>query len=85
MKIKDDYINKLTQNTNEIENSIKRLGLIEYNLNLLQAQKTKILQYLNNLDTDKQDLVKAISQEYGQGYIDPNTWQFYPKEEKEQK
>ncbi len=85
MKIKDDYINKLTQNNNEIENSIKRLGLIEYNLNLLQAQKTKILQYLNNLDTDKQDLVKAISQEYGQGYIDPNTWQFYPKEEKEQK
>lgn len=85
MKIKEQYSNKIIELTNNIDSSVKRLGFVTYHKSLLKKEKQNLIQEIQNLNQEKDALVQQIYGEYGNGYIDPNTWQFLPSQEKADK
>ncbi len=82
MKIKEQYSNKIIELTNDIDSSIKRLGFVVYHKISLKKEEQNLIQKIQNLNQEKETLVQQIYEEYGNGYIDPGTWQFIPTEEK---
>lgn len=81
MKIKEEFIQEIVNSSSKIDEAIKRLGVVTYNQTLVKKQKDNLLVLIQSLNTQKEDLIKKISNEYGEGYIDPNTWEFYTKHE----
>jgi hypothetical protein len=53
MKIQDEYINKIMEVSNKIEGSIKRLGVILFNENMLEKEKDNLLISIENLNKEK--------------------------------
>lgn len=80
MKIKDEFINSILENTNKTDQLVKRLGLVSYNSNLLKKQKQNLIGKIQQLNNEKDHIIKNISQEYGNGYVNPQTWEFHPTE-----
>lgn len=76
MKIKEEYVNGIIQITSSIEESVKRLGYVTFNKQLLKEEKANLTTKIKDLNNQKDELIKKISDEYGEGYIDPNTWEF---------
>lgn len=85
MKIKEQYSKKIIELTTNIDSSVKRLGFVTYHKSLLKQEKQNLTQEIQNLNQEKDALVQQIYNEYGNGYIDPNTWQFLPSQEKTDK
>lgn len=83
MKLSEEYSQQIISLSNEINQSLKKLGVIAYNKQLLNIQKSNIVQKIEQTNKEKDDLISRISAEYGQGYVDPTTWQFHPANKKE--
>lgn len=81
MKIDEKYSNRIIQLTNNTEGAIRKLGFTEYNLKLLQNEKQSLLQILQQYSKQKEQVIADISQQYGQGYLNPETWEFTNKEQ----
>ena len=80
MKISEKYSNAIIEITNSKDVSIKQLGSLQFNIIQMKKEKQKLIEIIEKLKQDEQILIKQISDEYGQGFIDPNTWEFFPKE-----
>lgn len=80
MKISEKYSNAIVEITKFKEVAIKQLGTLQYNIIQMKKEKQKLIETIEKLKQDEQILIKQISDEYGQGFIDPNTWEFFPKE-----
>ncbi len=83
MKIKEQYSNKIVELTNNIDSSVKKLGFVIYHKTLLEKEKQNLLQEIQNLNQEKDALIQQIYNEYGNGYIDPTTWQFLSTQEQQ--
>lgn len=83
MKIKEQYSNKIVELTNNIDSYVKKLGFVVYNLNLLKKEKENFIEEIKKLNQEKDALIQEIYNEYGNGYIDPNTWQFSSTQEQQ--
>lgn len=81
MKIKEEYSKKLIQVGNMLNQSYIRIGMIEHNIKQILEQKQNLITNIKKINEQKNQLVKEISDEYGQGYIDPKTWQFFPTQD----
>ena len=51
-------------------NIASELGKIEYNIQLLELQKEKIVEGLENLKKEEEEMGAKLSQKYGNGSID---------------
>ncbi len=51
-------------------NIASELGKIEYNIQLLELQKEKIVEGLENLKKEEEEMGAQLSQKYGNGSID---------------
>lgn len=80
MKIQEKYSKKFSQLTAQIETMVNSLGVTTYNMQLLNKKKNQLIDSIQDLNKDKQSLMKQILDEYGTGTLDPNTWQFTPQQ-----
>lgn len=85
MKIKEQYSNKIIELTNNIDSSVKRLGFVTYHKSLLKKEKQNLIEEIQNLNQEKDTLVQQIYNQYGNGYVDPKSWQFLPAQGKSDK
>lgn len=81
MKIDEKYSNRIIQLTNSTERAIRKLGFTEYNLKLLNKEKQSLLQMLQQYSTQKEAVITELSTQYGQGYLNPDTWEFTKKQQ----
>ncbi len=81
MKIDEKYSNRIIQLTNSTERAIRKLGFTEYNLKLLNKEKQSLLQMLQQYSTQKEAVIAELSTQYGQGYLNPDTWEFTKKQQ----
>ena len=81
MKIEEKYSNRIVQLTNRTQVAIRKLGFNEYNLKLLTKEKQSLLSLLEQYSQQKQQVISEISEQYGQGYLNPETWQFTTKQQ----
>jgi hypothetical protein len=52
------------------QNLISRFGQVEYQLQVLEAQKDKLVESLAQLQEDEANLGKVLTEKYGNGTID---------------
>lgn len=78
MKIQEKYSKKYVELSTQLENNINSLGAITYNLQLLNKNKSQLIEAIRKINTEKQSLTDQILQQYGAGSIDPETWEFIP-------
>lgn len=81
MKIDEKHSNRIIQLTNSTERAIRKLGFTEYNLKLLNKEKQSLLQMLQQYSTQKEAVITELSTQYGQGYLNPDTWEFTKKQQ----
>lgn len=81
MKIKEQYSKKLSEMSDLLNRLFLRNGMIDFNIKMLKDERTKLIENIQKIDSQKNELMQEISEEYGQGYIDPNTWEFFPQED----
>lgn len=81
MKIKEQYSKKLSEMSDLLNRLFLRNGMIDFNIKMLKDERTKLIENIQKIDSQKNELMQKISEEYGQGYIDPNTWEFFPQED----
>lgn len=81
MKIDEKYSSKIMELTQKTQVAIRKLGFDQYNINLLTKEKQLLLSALQSYSKQKQQVISEISQQYGQGYLNPQTWQFTTKDQ----
>lgn len=81
MKIEEKFSNKIIEITNKTDMAIRTLGFNQYNLHMLAEQKQKLLQSIAEYSVQKQNIIAEISQQYGDGYLNPQTWEFTKKQQ----
>lgn len=83
MKIDERYSNKIIEITNKTDLAIRSLGFNQYNINMLKEQKQKLLNSIAQYSKEKQSIIQEISKQYGEGYLNPETWEFTKQETNE--
>lgn len=81
MRIDEKYSNKIMEITNKTDLAIRSLGFNQYNLQILTDQKQKLLESIKQYSKDKQNIIMQISEQYGDGYLNPETWEFTSKQQ----
>lgn len=78
MKLKEEHIKRISQMIDKTDQTIRHYGLLNYNITKMKQQKTKLLDQLDKLTDERNSLIQQISKKYGQGTIDPVSWEFKP-------
>ena len=76
MKIDEKYSNAIIEITNKTDLAIRSLGFNQYNIKILNEQKQKLLESIAQYSKQKQTIIQQISKQYGEGYLNPETWEF---------
>jgi len=75
-RINDDDI-KLIQNLRlKFQNLSLQIGQLELQLNNTQKQKETLLNEYANLQKEERKIADSFVQKYGEGQLNPNTWEF---------
>ena len=79
MKTQEKYSKKYVEIATELENNINSLGAITYNIELLNKNKSQLIEAIKKINKEKESLMDQILKQYGAGTIDPETWEFIPE------
>ncbi len=77
IKLEQEEIQKLSQVQEKQQNFIVELGRLEYDMTLLEFQKEKIQEAIEQLAQESQVLAKELEEKYGQGTINLEKGEFY--------
>jgi len=72
----EQEVTNLKETITKQEFLINNLGSIEYQINILNTQKSKTLSEIESLSETQSKLVKSLEEKYGQGTIDLETGEF---------
>ena len=77
IKLEQEEIQKLSQVQEKQQNFVVELGRLEYDMTLLELQKEKIQEAIEQLAQESQVLAKELEEKYGQGTINLEKGEFY--------
>ena len=77
VKLEQEEIQKLSQVQEKQQNFVVELGRLEYDMTLLEFQKEKIQEAIEQLAQESQVLAKELETKYGQGTINIEKGEFY--------
>ncbi len=77
VKLEQEEIQKLSKIQEHQQNFIVELGRLEYDITLLEFQKDKIQEEIEQLAQSSQDLAKELETKYGAGTINMEKGEFY--------
>mgnify|MGYP001557471927 CR=1 FL=1 len=77
IKLEQEEIQKLSQVQEKQQNFVVELGRLEYDMTLLEFQKEKIQEAIEQLAQESQVLAKELETKYGQGTINIEKGEFY--------
>ena len=77
VKLEQEEIQKLSQVQEKQQNFVVELGRLEYDMTLLELQKEKIQEAIEQLAQESQVLAKELEEKYGQGTINLEKGEFY--------
>lgn len=69
-KLLQEELQKISQLTNKEKDTIQELGIIEYQIILLEQQKDKLKITIKDIQTQQNQLSKTLQEKYGEGNID---------------
>lgn len=81
MKIRKEYQESIIQITNNLTDLVGQLGYIQYSMEMLKISKEQILDKIIQNNKERQSLQQKIYKQYGEGYINPETFQFISQRE----
>jgi hypothetical protein len=74
--ISDEEKKELTDLGNLENKFIIQLGEIEYQLQEIEEQKIEVKKQIANYKIKRNQFASRLQQKYGEGAIDPETWEF---------
>jgi len=77
IKLEQEEIQKLSQVQEKQQNFVVELGRLEYDMTLLEFQKEKIQEAIEQLAQESQVLAKELEEKYGAGTINLEKGEFY--------
>jgi hypothetical protein len=77
--ITDEEKKELTDLTDLEGKFIFQLGEIEYQIQNLEEQKVELKKQIAAFKVKRNQLAARLQQKYGEGTIDPETWEFIKK------
>lgn len=75
-KLKEEELESLKLGIDKLELNYKHLGIIDYQILLLEGEKIKIAQEITEIANSENDLLNSYTKEYGEGEIDLNKGEF---------
>ncbi len=78
IKLKDQYIKSISDTIDQIDEVIRKYGILKYNQIKIQQEELKLTKMLDELYLKRSNIINNINKEYGEGVIDPQTWEFIP-------
>lgn len=73
IKLSQEELNTLTQLQETQNNIINSLGQLEYNIQLLELQKEKLTEQIEELKKSENKIGQDLTEKYGNGAIDLNS------------
>ncbi|WP_286982491.1 hypothetical protein [Haliea sp.] len=77
--MEQEEIQKLSQIQEQQQNFIIELGKLEYDITLLEFEKEKIQEKIEQVVQKSQTLAKELEDKYGSGTINLEKGEFYPQ------
>ena len=77
IKLEQTEVQKLSQVQEKQQNFVIELGRLEYDMTLLELQKEKIQEAIEQLTQESQVLAKELEEKYGAGTINLEKGEFY--------
>lgn len=70
IQLSQEELNNIKQLQTTQQNLISRFGQVEYQLQVLEAQKDKLVESLAQLQEEETNLGRVLTEKYGNGSID---------------
>ena len=76
MKIEDSELDKIKESQKEIEKVAFELGVVDLQIHTFKKRKDSLLSDFEKLNSDKETVVNAIREKYGEGNLNLQSGEF---------